>query len=450
MSERFVQLSNVAVGLLPAKKGIRCFNNPIIEHIDVASMEEPILSYFKETDLLYNSVGSEEQSRRKFAPINNYFKEGNSQMSMLLMETYFFCKCIPRNQEDVHIIYLGSYPGEHINFLVEMFPRFKFHLFDQRVVMGEKKSFKAYRNLKGIPERLERQVREIGELFTDEDAINPRQEGFEDRGVQSGFLYGVPEDANLYLISDMRDTEFGAAKSTAQIEKSSKIVENDMENQLRWARELGVKYALMRFTAKPANQRLETDKLYFDYAPGRFLKIPIAGSKGGAKSSMFIITNDFEEDNHIRYYHDDVLAMIEHHISHVITSHIYNNPFDGTFSGYISRQEVIDFIDNTPEVLFFLDDQRERALEAGAPFEDRFMCSAGFDHRAMLCIMGIYCVYAGIEPTKENIMRLILRPHIIMELYEIKYKSVQAQAEVPEFSEPASPPFSPIDQAQFF
>lgn len=158
-----------------------------------------------------------------------------SQKSMLVLETYFLCKCVSlKTRGEVTILYIGGYPGDHINSLAVMFPNFTFHVFDK--LFEKNLKIKEHKNVKIYMK-----------MFSDNDI-----------GSFKSF-------ENLYMISDIRNTMYEHKITNTNVRRlNAKIIEDDMLLQKRWAFLLkdNLKYAFMRFRPR-LNEELSAINEYY-------------------------------------------------------------------------------------------------------------------------------------------------------------------------------------------
>ena len=348
----------------------------------------PILAKFDESDLYFTDKSP--QFKTGYARLNPFVSDGNSQVSLLMLETYFLSRHVPSPLENLPpsenvpypsenerpiVVYAGTIPGDHINFLVEWFPFVDFHLYDKR---SDRTSDRA------SAERVSSdKIRPARNVFKVDELLSvPMARAFKTQH----------SNRVVYFISDIRNVLYSKSKDS---KKDSKILDEDMELQLKLAQALDARFSLMRFRPKHPQER-ETfseylsdhtnesnHSLYFRYPIGRILKIPFPRSN---QSSMFIITNQYEPQ--VNYYHDDMLSLIDHHNRFIRTVMLYNNPDE----------------DNLP--IGFLTPSSHSALQ--------YSCGVGWDHRAIVFILRTYIKYMGEEPDNDKVMELFLKPFIAM------------------------------------
>jgi hypothetical protein len=275
--------------------GVTCFASETGTHQTTHRITLPIMETFTEKDLAYNKDSP--QYTTGYSRINQFFTEGNGQMSMLLLEIFFLCKCAPKDRECI-VVYVGAHPGDHINFLSQMFERITFYLYDPLNMI---------------------KIRET-------ERVIKRQQYF-DESEANKFV-----GREVYYISDIRNTSYDRNNTP---ERNSGIIDTDMYSQLKWAQIMKPVFSLIRFrpklpTERPTVSPFLTDathlpekrQLYYNYPVGYFIKIPMAKRN---PDSMFLITNEYFPT--FTYYHDDMLSMINHHNYYIRTAVIYDNPF---------------------------------------------------------------------------------------------------------------------------
>lgn len=390
---------------LPEIKGPTCFALETIVHQVSHEMVLPKLKLFNERELIYSAETPQFTTGHR--SINHFFEEGNGQMSMLLLETFFLCKvlpmgepmglagqtgCVPRGRTDVVVVYVGVYPGNHINHLAEMFPQVTFELYDP-LLGGTNLKIKATNR-----------VRIHAVRFSDSEAME-----FKGKGV--------------YFISDIRNTEYGKTESP---EKNSEIIDTDMWDQLRWAQTMKPAWSLLRYRPKLPQERpeprenrpnvsryltsekdsIEKRRLYYNYPNGYFLRIPMAKHN---PQGMFLITNTYEQTN--IYFHDDVLSVCRYHNEYMRRVALYTNPLTGTFEG-IYGEDVVKA--HATKYNLRVKEENYR----------RYACGCNWDHRAMFYIMSLYVVFSTGETNPEKIREMvivrILDPFIKMEAIPVE------------------------------
>jgi hypothetical protein len=355
---------------LPAEKrmNITCFASEVSAQQTNYRLTLPIMEMFSEKDLAYNKDSP--QFTTGYSRINQFFTEGNGQMSMLLLEIFFLCKCVPKDQESIVV-----YPGDHINFLSQMFEKITFHLYDPLIMI---------------------KIRET-------DRVIKHHQAFDDAEANKYVGKGV------YYISDIRNTTYNRNNTP---ERNSIIIDNDMYLQLKWAQIMKPVFSLIRFRPKLPTERAtvssfltdsshpnEKRQLYYNYPIGYLLKIPLPKRN---PNSMFLITNDYTPN--FSYYHDDMLSMINHHNYYIRTAVIYDNPFVNYVSqGFFGEEDIVRFI------------QTHFAGKTIGSDLTQYACGVDWDHRAMVYIMTMYIKYIkDMRPTLELLKAMILEPYISM------------------------------------
>jgi hypothetical protein len=401
----------MAVRLDPnTMKGEFCFITPITAKTEAPHTTIPTLSLFSWKDLLYDVDSSEYKTG--VSNQNAYATPGNGQMSMLLIEMYFLSKCLPKTRERVTVVYAGAHPGDHINHLIEMFPNVLWHLYDP--FTNERDQSEMDTPLRLRERVIEEPIYIDSEHITKGKVVKHHIALSDDEARRFG-----QEDDNVYFISDIRNREYGKRGS----EKDSEILESDTYNQLRWAEMMNAKWSLLRFRPKLKDERMYKDsdsqterdkKSCYVYPRGRFIKIPMQKKN---QHSMFFIAGGNNPQRYtptIKYYHEDMIEMINHFNYTIRTSYIYDNPDTGTFDGYLNEQDINDFI---RQVHITTSDQTNRLEFEQRVIADarKYICAMDFDHRAMLEIVILYFKWKGGDYSKRDIMKVILLPYISMD-----------------------------------
>lgn len=357
-----------------SRKNIFCFkfdkdDNSKKDHIVVPEMD-----IFTEKHLFFSSV----PKNQKFSSKVNEFKiEGNSQMTLLLSEMFFICKCIPKNEESI-VLYIGAHPGDHINFLASMFNNLTFILYDEHKPDGMGKIGIDPYSENSILKNIEKN----NETFDENKAL---------------FFKAKNQGKNIYLISDIRKESYGKQNDP---KKNSDILNNDMYSQIRWCQIIKPKYALLKFRPKlpiecltyknelvDGNDTSENSKnLYFKYPEGIFLKLPFQKK---TQYGSYFICNKYDLEK--RYYHHDLISMMDYHHNHERKNVVFDNPFSefyGMNVGIFSIEIIKKLFKKIQEKLgHLLSEDRTRLTEKEEDLilsEYAFGC--GWDHRAAVYI----------------------------------------------------------------
>ncbi len=377
----------------------------------------PRLELFGMQDLFFGEKTPMFVTGQKSA--NHFAAEGNYAMSLLLLETFFLCKTT-KSVEEITVVYVGAYPGDHINHLSEMFPHVSFRLYDKR--FGERNTTEQQ-----LKVRTTNRVRINVHPFTDTDA----------RNIASEFSR-MPN--KLYYISLLRDSRY---KKGGSIELNSDIIDSDMWQQLHWAQLMKPEWSLIRYRPKLEAERpperetasgiqenvsiqltekkdpVAKRRLYYRYPLGYFLRMPMAKKN---PVSMFLMTCASETSGYTTmrtYYHDDMISLCRHQNEFVRRVSLYMNPYTNTFFGVYGLDRVRDHIAQRTDI-------SEEDKSKIDPL--RYICGAGWDHRAMLYIMTLYARWRHamrakdpnvIVPKKviaDEAIELILRIFISMEI----------------------------------
>jgi hypothetical protein len=410
--------------------GPSCYGIELTEKKSDHRITLPRLEKFTERDLLFD--GNSKHYKTGFPTVFPTFKEGNGQLSMLLLETYFFCRYIPQDESNVTIVYAGSHPGDHILHLAIWFPNFKFYLYDSNMKDDTLKGPLELRSSIAMEDKDSTE----GERTLSERVIFNRM----------NFAVSVAEDlreklekdqANVYFISDIRNPDY---KKTNTPERNSSILDCDMRDQLLFAKALNPKFALMRYRPKLENERLtfsdlndakdppDIRKRYFKYPKGRFLKVPMGKRE---QSSMFIITDYYKETEgkeFVKYQHEDMISMIMHHNYNTRRVATYLNPSTLCYNGFISAPEVLSIANRAgicpmgvlKEPQEIRDLPKDTDIILGL---SKYCCSMNWDHRAMMYIIGLYINYTKERVTSNSIKNNIIIPYLSMDLQIDKKKS---------------------------
>jgi hypothetical protein len=326
----------------------------------------PELKTFSIQDLFYSEATPFFTSG--YRTVNNFLREGNGELMLLLVETLFFCKCLGSN-EKATVIYIDSYPGDHFDHISDMFENIEFRLYDVKELT------KVTRNLD--------RVKTFKQAFKDEDAHMIAEE------------FSNTRDRRLLYISNLRNDEYGVHNTNP--ERNSDIVDEDMWNQLKWARIMKPFYALIRYrpkleTERPHESESKTNvskyltdpndpiskrRLYYKYVPGYFIRPPMVKR---TRKDMILMTCNDQTNGYTTtetYYHDDIISMCKNQDEHVRKVVLYTNPMNGTYSAICGLDVVKEFI-------------REKYGPECSLDPMRFVCGTGWDHRAMFFIMSMY------------------------------------------------------------
>jgi hypothetical protein len=372
-----------------------CIASDVASQVMSRTFVLPKLGIFEMQDLLFTEKSQHYMTG--YNSINNFVTEGNSQMSLLLLETFFLCRCLPSHDTDATVIYIDAYPGDHIPYLSKMFPAVSFCLYDERFSRGGK--------VKPTDK-----IRIKGSHFDDSEVISINREF-------SG--------KTLLYISLLRDTNYGKNNSA---EQNSEIIDCDMWKQLKWAQEMKPQWSLIRYRPKLETERPiyspgapnisknltnpsdppEKQCLYYKYPPGFFLRNPMAKKN---RLYMFLMTCAERTDGYRQtevYYHDDVISLCRHHNEYVRRVMLYSHPFTDTYVGIYGTEVVERYV--------------EKAKLKGNINPMRYICGNGWDHSAMFFIMSLYMkqtdpsLCQNIDELKERTTKKILDAFIGMEV----------------------------------
>lgn len=392
----------------------------------------PTSSKFKGDDeLIYSQIpkGNEAFSKK----INKFEPEGNPAMCLLLSEMFFIMKCIPKNESAV-ILYIGGHPGDHLNHLALFFQNIQFIIYDfpgddvrddQLMAKIGKDPFKSTEEQIVYIEN----ITIVREKFTEKTAeVYFRKNTEEICDDSSKIKY-----KNIYLISDIRNRDYNKKKNSDFCIDNSRILDEDTESQLRWCQVLKPKCALLKYRPKLASECLtfsklltvddekeESKKLYFMYPEGVFLKLPLQKKD---QKAMYFICNEYEPT--CKYYHHDMISMIEYHHGYTRRSIIYDSPFKNSFGMHDACLSLDD-------VKKFLSDYVNEKKINISPEEYCFGC--GWDHRTAIHIIITYLAYKGnkkilssgkygySDNLKDTISRYLIQPYMLMKENETEKK----------------------------
>jgi len=375
-------------------------------------------------------------------------KEGNGELSLLLLQTLFLCKTLAPNTRAT-VVYVDAYPGDHIPYLSEMFPEVHFRLYDQRFE-GSQKVIGTERITVNARPFSEFEAKQIAKEFGTLTDTSPSRTGNST----------LPVKGQLYYVSQLRNVKYNSDVSTS--ESNAAIIDEDMQNQLLWAQTMKPVWSLIRYRAKLEKERIpetgETDlrpghdsdvrnrpfrsialrsltddcdtpakrSLYYNYPLGYFLRVPMP--KRNPKD-MYLLTCASQTNGYTRmkaYYHEDIISLVTHQNEYVRRVMLYLNPYTNIFQGIYGLNIVRNYISEENVKI------RERNLNARAKSEqespeidmgkaERYICGAGWDHRAMFYIMTLYERWRElgnpeVPDVDKKAIKRILRIFIEMEL----------------------------------
>lgn len=406
------------------------------------TMVIPISAKFKGDDeLIYTQIPKGNEAF--FKKINKFEPEGNPAMCLLLSEMFFIMKCIPKNEPAV-ILYIGGHPGDHLNHLALFFQDIHFIIYDypgddvkedQLMVKIGKDPFKSTNDdivyIKNIDIVREKFSEKTAELYFQKykSAIQEEHES-----VKTDEYLEKVKYKNIYLISDIRNRDYNKKKNSDFCIDNSRILDEDTESQLRWCQILKPKSALLKYRPKLASECLtfselltineekeESKKLYFMYPEGVFIKLPLQKKD---QKAMYFICNEYEPK--CKYYHHDMISMIEYHHGYTRRAVIYDSPFKSSF-GMHDACLSFDYVNK------FLDIYVNEKKVNISPEEYCFGC--GWDHRAAVHVILTYLSYKGnkkilssgkygySETIKETISRYLIQPYMLMKENEMEKKT---------------------------
>lgn len=171
------------------------------------------------------------------------------QRKLFLSELEF---CIKHGNRSKFVIYVGAAPGNHLNYLVQMFPEFLFHLYDP---LNFDKDLEKKNN-----------VKIFNRYFTDEDCRD----------------YVKNKDFNCLLISDIRNADYIVSKFSSEEDKA-KTIYDDMKLQEGWIEILNPEMSLLKFKLPWSDSKTE----YFEGT----ISLPIFGRYETAESRLIVPKN---------------------------------------------------------------------------------------------------------------------------------------------------------------
>jgi len=345
--------------------------------------------------------------------VNPFENEGNSQMSLLLPEMYFLIKCVPIEMGGT-VLYLGAHPGDHINFLASFFPKLNFKVYDYILMpedkIMEKIGMDPYLDSEGEHAPL-KNIEKIKSLFTVEEAIKIKT-------LKDG---GSETYKNIFVISDIRNKDYSITNSN---ERNSQIIDNDTYFQMLICQIMQPNCSMVKYRPKLKNERIsvpekltteensaEAKKLYYLYPKGTFLKSPFQKK---TQKSIYFITNNYELTE--KYYHDDIIKMIDYHHGYERKAIFYDNPFEDEFG----METACLGIDEVKKII-----KKAGFDENNIPPEE-FCFGCGWDSRASVFIIISYLCYLkgntqllnkffGISTSlREHISSFLIFPYIFM------------------------------------
>ena len=408
------------------RKNLYCFKSTSLEGSKKYHLIVPEMANFSEQELFFTEVPSVKKISQN---VNAFREEGNSQMSLLLAEIYFICKCIPPTEDKVLIIYIGAHPGDHINYLISMFNnvnkkkrtiQFEFHLYDS---INTEESMKKIGKDPYTDEEFDGSVlKKFNILFTNTVAKNYIKNG----------IYYQPE-RNIYLISDIRNVKYNSRESSAEI--NSKILDNDTLFQLEWCQIIKPKYAFLKFRPKLPEEMItfsnqltderdndEARKLYFKYPNGVFIKLPFQKK---TQKAVYFICKEYEPIK--KYYHYDMMSILDYHHNHIRKNVIYENPFTSEY-GMNTGLFGLDVIESIMEDEFFLNILERNDVKLNDIKKISYVFGCGWDHRSALFISVLYLRYLGHtipnfsipDILKKDLAKKVVYPLILMREISIK------------------------------
>lgn len=228
------------------------------------------------------------------------------QRKLLLTEIEFLTKYLAKSQNDIIVVYAGSAPGTHIQYLSELFPEIQFELYDPREFSEKLTSKKINTHV---------------QYFTDETAKKWRSSEHKE---------------DILLISDIRTGE-PLTMTPDEVENRVKI---DHEWQLNWYNIIKPKYTMFKFRLPwqdGSTMYLDGDIYIQPFPPSTSTETRLI-VKENAQMKLYnnrLYENQlFYHNNHTRkQQHINPLMHIETHKKNYLT-----NDFDSASEIYIIQQ----------------------------------------------------------------------------------------------------------------
>lgn len=400
------------------RKNILCIRDEGKNYKKKHTLNIPDFKTFEMEDLFYNKIpnGTEKFSKK----INPFESEGNPQMCLLLPEMFFLIKCVPKNIKGL-VIYLGGHPGDHINFLASFFPNLYFKIYDFNYGIPEEKIMEKigmdpYQDNNGNFQPLTN-IEKIKKFFTLEEAAEIRE--IKDNGT--------PLYQNIFIISDIRNKHYNTLNST---EKNSIMIDEDTLFQINVCKIIMPKSALLKYRPKLKEERItspdiltlketseDARKLYYLYPKGIFIKLPLQKK---TQKAMYFMTNNYDLTE--KYYHEDMIKMIDLHHGYERRAILYDNPFEKEFgmeTACLGLDQVNSIVD-------------QMGFKSGDIFPEEYCFGCGWDARASVYIIINYLSYLkgnnnllnkkfGIsEITKNTVSSFLIFPLIYMKNHKEK------------------------------
>lgn len=267
---------------------------------------------FTNSDLAYSS-------KSPSAKLFNYdtFSVHWGQRKLAISEIEFL-SLHPTTEENPIVLYAGAAPGHHIPFLSEMFPNYRFVLYDPSdFQIEESESIEIHKD-----------------YFTNEVA-----EKYQDKVT--------------YFLSDIRRDDYKKMTDVA-LENS---IEEDMNMQSSWVKIMNPTFACLKFRLRWPNvapylstQRYLAGKVYWQpWAPPHSSEARLV-PKRNKKGEYYDKDWDLQKYDDVCLYHNSVTRMETEYLNPYAYGNELLFDFDSTAEGYILEQYFVNIQKRKPTV----------------------------------------------------------------------------------------------------
>lgn len=236
---------------------------------------------------------------------------------LFMEEVLFITLYVSRIKEIDTILYIGSAPFNHGHILSQMFPQYKFVLYDPRNFI--------------IPPAFKYRFEIHQQLFTDDDA----QEWIE-RGPRTA------------IISDIRSIPDRASEDGVSDEEKSRLIDEavrrDMALQMGWVKTINPATASLKFrlpfpAMNPETGFNDVDEIY-PYLDGYIMLQPFRGSS----SSECRLIPVKMRGQYVEKRYSSVLYQDQNHYHNLmVRPSLYHNPFTGDFTNVFGNELLCDY-----------------------------------------------------------------------------------------------------------
>lgn len=342
-------------------------NIPYFERFDPSHM------YYSSSTSMVGELKTDSEMRDE-AHLNN----GNTQYSLVLSYVHFLSNCVKKEILDSEhrgtVVLFGFNSGDHIPFIMEMFPMLDYIFVDDKSsyekftsVMVKsfdepdvesaaagyfhKRSVEKYHDFFGKRYDTRYRFVSITDFMTElaeinDESIRPLQrkcgpfEKFENIKYPSSEIKPksiaelVADKKNghgLYLISNYRSGDHNAR------EDGNDIILSDLINQLYWMKAMRPTYSFVRYKAPNVSKGVITNDtksklllltnggevgFFCDYPRGFLFKIPKTSK---LLNSAFLMTNEY--DKTIRIYNENFRTLLNYHNRYTKQTIVYEDIF---------------------------------------------------------------------------------------------------------------------------